>query len=67
MVMYLKADMYIKYKNWMKMGFAHSWLECKKQRIKKICSTSHYTRVRINVAVDKILNGLYNEHIHYTC
>ena len=31
MVMYLKADIYIKYKTWMKMGFAHSWLECKKQ------------------------------------
>ena len=23
--------------------------------------------VTINVVVDKILNGLYNEHIHYTC
>ena len=31
MVMYVKADIYIKYKNWMKMGFAPSWLECKKQ------------------------------------
>ena len=37
------------------------------QTMKREGTQKSLQRATINVVVDKILNGLYNEHIHYTC